>query len=38
LRDWIRYDLEYVERRSLLFDLRILALTPVVVVLGKGAI
>ncbi len=38
LYDWIRYDLEYIEKRSLLFDLKIFALTPIVVLLGKGAI
>jgi len=37
LQDWIRYDLEYVGNRGLVVDAKILALTPVVVVLGRGA-
>jgi|Deesub1362A_J573_1020465.scaffolds.fasta_scaffold00162_34 lipopolysaccharide/colanic/teichoic acid biosynthesis glycosyltransferase len=35
--DWVRYDIEYVMKRSLLMDLRILLETIVVVLSGKGA-
>ncbi len=37
LKEWIRYDLQYVQERSLLLDLRILGATPFVVLLGRGA-
>lgn len=33
----IKLDLDYVERQSLLLDLKILALTPVAVISGRGA-
>jgi len=36
-RQMIELDTEYVERRSLLLNLKILLLTPMVVILGKGA-
>ncbi len=35
---WIRYDLDYVRAQGWKLDLEILALTPVVVLLGKGAV
>jgi lipopolysaccharide/colanic/teichoic acid biosynthesis glycosyltransferase len=38
LQGWIRYDMEYVRRRGLLLDARILLLTPLVVLTGRGAV
>lgn len=37
LEGWIRYDMEYVERQRALLDLKILLLTPLVVMTGRGA-
>jgi lipopolysaccharide/colanic/teichoic acid biosynthesis glycosyltransferase/GT2 family glycosyltransferase len=37
LEGWLKYDIEYVRRKSFLLDLRILMQTIVVVFLGKGA-
>lgn len=36
--EWVRYDLHYVRRRGWRLDLEILALTPLVVLLGEGAV
>lgn len=36
-RDWIRMDLEYIDRWSLALDLKILAMTIPAVLLGRGA-
>jgi len=33
----VSYDIEYIERRSLLLDLQILLQTPMVVFSGRGA-
>jgi lipopolysaccharide/colanic/teichoic acid biosynthesis glycosyltransferase len=38
LPGWIRYDMEYVERRSAMLDAKILVLTPLVVLTGRGAV
>lgn len=38
LQGWIRYDTEYVERRSALLDASILLLTPLAVLTGRGAV
>lgn len=35
--DWVQMDLEYIDRWSLLLDLKILARTAIVVLAGKGA-
>ena len=35
--EWMRLDLEYVERMSLALDLKILLLTPAAVISGRGA-
>lgn len=35
--DWIRYDTKYIMNRSLLLDIKILLMTVVVVLKGKGA-
>jgi lipopolysaccharide/colanic/teichoic acid biosynthesis glycosyltransferase/GT2 family glycosyltransferase len=37
LEGWIKYDTEYIRRKSFLLDLRILLKTGLVVFLGKGA-
>jgi lipopolysaccharide/colanic/teichoic acid biosynthesis glycosyltransferase len=38
LRDWIRYDIEYVRTRGTLLDLKILLMTPFAALSGRGAI
>jgi lipopolysaccharide/colanic/teichoic acid biosynthesis glycosyltransferase len=38
LQGWIRYDVGYVERRGVLLDGRILVMTPLVVLTGRGAV
>jgi lipopolysaccharide/colanic/teichoic acid biosynthesis glycosyltransferase len=38
LQGWIRYDMEYVKRRSVVLDAKILFLTPLVVLTGRGAV
>jgi len=38
LRDWIRYDIEYVRTRGTLLDLKILVMTPFVALSGRGAV
>lgn len=38
LQGWIRYDMEYVKRRSVMVDAKILLLTPLVVLTGRGAV
>ena len=38
LQEWIRYDVQYVRERSCLLDAKILALTPFVVLTGRGAV
>lgn len=38
LPGWIRYDMEYVERRSAMLDSKIVVLTPLVVLTGRGAV
>jgi len=38
LQGWIRYDVEYVGRRGVLLDGRILVMTPLVVLTGRGAV
>jgi len=35
-QEWIRYDIEYVQRASLLFDLEIMAKTAWIMVMGRG--
>lgn len=37
LDGWIRCDMEYVERQGMLLDIKILLLTPFVVLTGRGA-
>jgi lipopolysaccharide/colanic/teichoic acid biosynthesis glycosyltransferase len=37
LDDWMRMDMEYIRRRSPLYDLKILLLTVPAVVLRRGA-
>jgi lipopolysaccharide/colanic/teichoic acid biosynthesis glycosyltransferase len=37
LQGWIRYDLEYVRKRGCLLDAKILVLTPLAVLSGRGA-
>jgi lipopolysaccharide/colanic/teichoic acid biosynthesis glycosyltransferase len=36
--DWMRMDLEYIERQSMMFDLALLARTPWAVISGRGAV
>jgi lipopolysaccharide/colanic/teichoic acid biosynthesis glycosyltransferase len=38
LHDWIRYDTQYVRKRSLGMDFRIMVRTPLVVFRGRGAV
>jgi lipopolysaccharide/colanic/teichoic acid biosynthesis glycosyltransferase len=38
LQEWIRYDLEYVNRRGIPLDLKILIKTPFAVLSGNGAV
>ena len=38
LQDWIKYDLQYVQTRSVCLDMKILARTPFVVFSGRGAV
>ncbi|MDI6782998.1 MAG: sugar transferase [bacterium] len=37
LEGWLKYDIEYIRRKSFFFDLYILLKTMVVILLGKGA-